>query len=457
MVGEDPEREAAPATPGSAARFGGLGRVMARRLVGRRPPVALPPAGGIGDPEKQETASMLCALGAFLIRAGEVSARVDRAVEDAAARRGLRARSFSIPTGLFVRLDGATPGAAVDFATADGGPLRLDQVSALYALLERLRASALPPAEVAEVLHRIDSMPHRFSPGTVVAGHVLMTVGFGVLLQHTTWAALAAYAVLGMGTGILLAAADRSAIIFDVLLVLAAIGVSAVAVRWAGPLTGETPAHMLIPPLVALLPGAALTTGTIDLATGYALAGIARIAGAVNDLLLLALGILAGITLAAPAAAIRPHVLGPGSWAPWVGVLALGAGYALYRSAPPRALPWLLVALCAERLGQLAGTWIAGSAFGAFTAGLVLPLAAAAAERRSDLPSKVIFLPSFWMLVPGAIGLTAVSKLFTTESGGNLTDLITAVITVLAVTLGILIGARVIARNQVRVRDPVPK
>lgn len=40
---------------------------------------------------------MLCALGAALIRAGEVTVRVDSAIQDAAALRGLRARSFTIP------------------------------------------------------------------------------------------------------------------------------------------------------------------------------------------------------------------------------------------------------------------------------------------------------------------------------------------------------------------------
>jgi uncharacterized membrane protein YjjP (DUF1212 family) len=409
----------------------------------------------VSDLEKQEAASMLSLLGSFLIRAGEVTTRVNRGVEEAAARRGLKAQSFSVPGGLFVRVDGAAPGAAVDFATANAAPLRLDQVDALYGLLKRLRTSEVPSAEVTSALHRIDGMPHRFSPVTIVIGHMLLTVGFGLLLQHATWQAVAAYAVLGIGTGILLAA-SRTALISNIMRVGAGIGVSAAAVRLAGPLTGESPAHMLIPPLVALLPGPALTAGTIDLATGAPVAGVARLAGAVNDLLLLALGILVGIKLAGPAAAIDPQVTLPGGWGAWLGVLALGCGYVLYRSAPAGVLPWLLAALCAERLAQLAGTWVAGPVLGSFTAGVILPLAAATAERRSEFPAKVIFLPSFWMLVPGAIGLTAVSRLFVTRSGGNLSDLITAAVTLLAVVLGIIIGARLTTRHPVVVRDQVP-
>jgi uncharacterized membrane protein YjjP (DUF1212 family)/uncharacterized membrane protein YjjB (DUF3815 family) len=399
---------------------------------------------------------MLSLLGSFLIRAGEVTARVNSGVEDVGARRGLQAESFAVPGGLFVRVDGAAPGAAVDFAKANLAPLRLDQVNALYELLKRLRTTEVPLAEVTSALHRIDSMPHRFSPVTVITGHMLMTVGFGLLLHHATWAAVAAFAVLGIAVGIPLAAA-RTTLISNILRVGAAIGVSAAAVRWAGPLTGESPAHMLIAPLVALLPGPALTTGTIDLATGAPVAGVARLAGAIYDLLLLALGILAGIHLASPAASVDPQVTLPSAWVAWLGVLALGCGYVLYRSAPAGLLPWLLAALCVERLAQLAGTWVTGPVLGSFTAGLVLPLAAAAVERSSDIPSKVIFLPAFWMLVPGAIGLTAVSRLFLTKSGGNLSDLITAAVTLLAVVLGIVISSRVTTRHPVVVRGQVPE
>jgi uncharacterized membrane protein YjjB (DUF3815 family) len=113
--------------------------------------------------------------------------------------------------------------------------------------------------------------------------------------------------------------------------------------------------------------------------------------------------------------------------------------------------------LCAERLAELAGTRVAGAAIAAFTAGVVLPvIAAAAAEGPADLPPQVIFLPSLWMLVPGAIGLTAVTALLTTRSADDLTDVVTAITAVLAVSLGILPSSRVLAPRQARVGDPGP-
>jgi len=55
-------------------------------------------------------------------------------------------------------------------------------------------------------------------------------------------------------------------------------------------------------------------------------------------------------------------------------------------------------------------------------------------------------------MVPGAIGLAAVSAIFTTRSAGNLSDVITVITTVLAVTLGIVTSSRALTPSQIEVR-----
>jgi uncharacterized membrane protein YjjB (DUF3815 family) len=77
-------------------------------------------------------------------------------------------------------------------------------------------------------------------------------------------------------------------------------------------------------------------------------------------------------------------------------------------------------------------------------AGLLLPAAAWIVSRRSDFPSAVISLPSFWMLVPGALGLSATSAIFQTRSAGNITDLVTSIIVVVALTQGIMVASRLL-------------
>jgi len=403
----------------------------------------------------QELAELLCEIGEALVRAGVRTNDVNARIGDIAARYGMRVRAFIVPTGLFVRL-GTAPegrGGVLDFAPIQGPDLRLDQVQALYRLVRDMRAAPMEIERARTALREMRAMPMRFSPVTVVLGYTLLTVGLG-LIQHPTWWAAAGFAVFGVGVGVLRAPAARFAALQTLLPVVAAAAVTAIAVRWAGPLLHEPASALSIPPLIAFLPGSALTMGAIELATGQMLSGIGRLATAVNVLFLLALGVVLGNELVtAHGVPGRSHTE-LGAWAAWMGVLLLGVGFVLCYSAPMPVLPWLLVALLVEYTVQFGASALGGSVFGAFAGGLCLPLIAAFVERRSHTPDQVLFLPAFWMLVPGSIGLAGVSELFLTHDSDNLNDLITAIITVLAIALGVLVGAGFQPRTRLEVVEP---
>lgn len=439
-------------------------RGLARRAVTLRllrrggNTVTVPEAEDAGRERLRDLAAVLCELGAELLRAGEQTSEVERLLADVAARYGMRVRSFVVPTGLFVRVGGGPDGRGgeLDFAPVEGPDLRLDQVEALQSLVARMRAEALPFAEVSRGLRELRERPERFSPAATVLGYVLLTVGLGSM-RHATVPAVAGYAVLGAGVGLLRLFGDRLPAARTALPVVAAILVTAVSLRWAGPLLHETPTVLYVPPLIAFLPGAALTLGAIELATGAALSGMARLAGAAGVLFLLALGILVGTELLRPHPSSGAMAQPLGEWAPWVGVLLLGFGFLLYFSAPPRVTFWLLGALLVERFVQSAAAGFAGAAFGAFAAGMLLPPMARWISRRSHTPDQVVFLPCFWLLVPGAVGLTSVSEIVVEgDTGGGLDSLVTTVITVAAIALGVLVGAGLQRRPRVSLGEPVP-
>ncbi|MEV6330028.1 threonine/serine exporter family protein [Streptomyces sp. NPDC051909] len=424
----------------------------------RRTPdtVTLPEAEEAGRERLRDLAALLCELGSELLRAGERTAEVELILHDVAARYGMRARCFVVPTGLFVRVGGGPDGRGgeLDFSPVEGPDLRLDQVETLQSLVERLRAEELPPAEVRAALAAGRAQPERFSPTATVFGYVLLTVGLGIV-RHATLAAVLGYAALGAGVGLLRLFGDRLPAARTALPVVAAVLVTAVSLRWAGPVLHEEPTVLYIPPLIAFLPGAALTLGAIELATGAALSGIARLAGAVNVLLLLALGILVGTQLLHPRPVGEPAPEALGAWAPWAGVLLLGFGFLLYFSAPPRITGWLLAALLTERLVQSAATDLAGTTFGAFAAGALLPPMATWIERRAHTPDQVVFLPCFWLLVPGAVGLTSVSEIIVEgDTGGGLSSLVDTIVTVAAIALGVLVGAGLQRRPRLRLGEP---
>ncbi|MER7176864.1 threonine/serine ThrE exporter family protein [Streptomyces mesophilus] len=405
-------------------------------------------------PPPQELIAFLRVVGATLVRAGESVDAVQETINRLGARYGFdTVHTFVVPTGVFVRA-GKAPDSVIDFAPVQGPDLRLDQIDQLYRFIDEVYAHPVAPEAGTARLAEIEAMRPRFGFWTRVLGYVVMTMGLGLLTLPNSMA-LAGYAVLGLVVGMLREYADRAGRLVNLALpVLAALLVTAVAYRYSGPLLGEDPTKLLIPPLVAFLPGTALTMGTIELATGSIVSGASRLVYGLNVLILLAFGIAVGSQL------VTEHPLAKdtsvdalGAWAAWAGVGLLGLGFVLSFSASLRTLPWLLLVLCVAKVGQDVGTTVAGPLFGAFAGGVTLPLLTRLIERNPHAPpAQVVFLPAFWMLVPGRLGLTGVGQLLVDHENSGLDTTVEALLTVVAVALGVLVGANALNRRTV----PVP-
>ena len=53
----------------------------------------------------------------------------------------------------------------------------------------------------------------------------------------------------------------------------------------------------------------------------------------------------------------------------------------------------------------------------------------------------VTFLPAFWLLVPGALGLQGVTQIFGADAASGLGDFLNALLTIVAIAVGVLVGA----------------
>jgi uncharacterized membrane protein YjjB (DUF3815 family) len=195
---------------------------------------------------------------------------------------------------------------------------------------------------------------------------------------------------------------------------------------------------------VVFLPGGVLTTATVELASGEMVAGASRLVYGSMQLLLLAFGIVAGAEIAGlPSESVlhddRAQTLG--SWAPWLGVFVFGCATALYFSAPPDTLRWLLVVLVAAWLGQLIGNFLIGADVSGFFGALAMaPVALAVARLPGGPPAQVTFLPAFWLLVPGAIGLIGVTEIIANPAAASIEDLVSPLASIVSIALGVLCG-----------------
>jgi uncharacterized membrane protein YjjP (DUF1212 family) len=360
----------------------------------------------------------------------------------AASGGGDDARVVVLPTALMIAF-GQGGWATVESTPQHATALRLDQVSALYELVREAEHGEVDPADGLRRLEAIRAMPPRHGAVVSVLGYTVMTIGLCLVLDPSA-RDVALSAVLGALVGVIvLATRDRPGLA-PLVPVLSALVVSAIAFEAVQRDAADPGLRALIAPLVTFLPGAALTTATVELASGEMVAGASRLVFGGVQLLLLAFGIVAGVELAGLPSESVVDLEGPGQlgwWAPWLGVLVFGFAVALYSSAPRGALRWLMVVLFAAWIGQVVGERLFGGAVSGFAGALVMtPIALAIARLSGGPPSQVTFLPAFWLLVPGALGLIGVTEIIGNPAAAGIQDLVEPLGAVVSIALGVLCG-----------------
>ena len=103
-----------------------------------------------------------------------------------------------------------------------------------------------------------------------------------------------------------------------------------------------------------------------------------------------------------------------------------------------------MVVLLAAWIGQVVGDWLVGPDVSGFFGALTMtPVALAIARLPGGPPSQVTFLPAFWLLVPGALGLMGVTAVVGDPATASLEDLVKPVGSIVSIALGVLGGVSV--------------
>ncbi|MFC9662768.1 threonine/serine exporter ThrE family protein [Nocardia sp. NPDC127606] len=417
------------------------------RSTEHRPPV--------DPPVPADLLNLLCRLGVALVGAGETSARVQTILDKLSKRYGTANIHFMVlPTAVFVRVR-TDNSSAIDMLDARVGTLPLDQIDGLYRLIDQIEQDAPPPSRASRDLDKILTQKPGSPPWLILLGQVVLTVGIGMMLNPGA-RALVGYVVLGLVVGVLTQLADRVRLLSMALPVVASAVVAVLAYGFPGALSGGQPQQLLIPAVATLLPGAMLTNGTIELATGSMVAGASRVVYGINMLFLLALGSYVGISVLGPLSDPPVSSAQLGWWAPILGVLLIGYGHSWRSSAPQNTVGWLLLVLYITYAAQVFGKHVSGPLTGTFLGGLVAVNAAYLIQGRKHAPpTQVAFLPAFWMLVPGGISLTGISDLVTHSlsgvSTGGLEVLVSALLSVMSIALGVMVGSGLATAHTPRV------
>lgn len=387
-------------------------------------------------------AELIISLGEAMTRAGESVDGVQTRMLRMAGAYGLRDfEVVAMPTVLLVQtMSGVV--ARVRMREVPTGELRVDQIAAIYQLVDRVERGGVGPARGLGELWEVLAAPPRYGRLVRIPGYGVMSVGFSLVLQPSVLGVVAAF-VLGCLVGVLTMAPIT--VLRTVQPVLAAFLVSLIVFGLTDHLAGESPLRIVIPPLIAFLPGVTLTTGFVELAAAQMISGTSRIVYGAVTLALLAFGIVAASALvglpeellvAAPQGSL-------GAWAPWVGILLVVAAHHLHYCAPVRILPPILAVLLLTYLAQILGAAVFSAEIGGFFGALVMTLFALGLDAsRAGPPAMVTFMPGFWLLVPGAASLIGLTELVSASGQGyGFEDFVAIVEAFVAIALGVLIGA----------------
>lgn len=201
---------------------------------------------------------------------------------------------------------------------------------------------------------------------------------------------------------------------------------------------------MLIPALAYFLPCATFTTGMFELAFGNIVSGSSRVSYGVTILFLLLFGVLIGMQVTGLPqqefiAAHMTNILQ--GWPTITGILIFAIGMYFFMSIRDKDLSWILLVIYIALFGQQFGNYITGSFSGAFLGSLLMTISGTLVGRSPlRTPSFVPILPAFWFLVPGSLGFIILASLIGKNYFSAVINLTTVVTTVVAISLGLLVG-----------------
>jgi uncharacterized membrane protein YjjB (DUF3815 family) len=341
------------------------------------------------------------------------------------------------------------------FRAARPTGVNMDRVASAMRAVDAVVAGALAPAAAAAAISTASGAPPVPTWLFMVAaagGAAALSLIFGV--EHPSAVALiAASAALGAVLRRAIAWYSANTLLQPFCAALVAGLIGAVAVRFS---LSSSLRLVAVCPCMILVPGPHVLNGAMDLVQARINLGASRLMYAGVVVLMISVGLLLGLAVMGVSLPVDP----PGRPVPlWLDMIAAGAtvaAYSVFFSTPLRMLPWpIAIGTIAHGLRSVVLSMLGASvATGALVACLVVGLVLAPVARRYHMPfAAVSFASVVWML-PGIYVFRMASGLEQLADGstaplallsGTISDGITAILIMLAMTAGLMVPRLAIA------------
>jgi uncharacterized membrane protein YjjP (DUF1212 family) len=413
------------------------------RAIRKEPPQALLDCA---DGDDAAVAAMLRELGVALIECEQPTHQVEaRLLAIAKNYTDKTVRVVVLPTALLVQVGTV----AYEVERVSRQTAQLNLAGRIDAIAELAEVGAITAADAAREAAEAKATPPRFGPVTTVIGYTITTLGFGLVI-NPTWASLWGYVFLGAVVGAISQLGRPFPTLNAILPTLAAAVVTLLATWFVADAVSDGLLRVISPPLVAMLPGMALTIASMELASGQIISGASRLIYGVTQLMLLVFGVGLGLHVGSD---LEPRQPAPqmGSWALYVAVLVVGIGLYIYLSAPKGSFVWLVMAVAVALIGQkVGGLFLSPTHSGAIGAFLVVPFAMLGSRVKTSPPAIVMMLAAFWALVPGALSFESLGE--AVAGAGDIITLGTTVAAIFSIALGTVVGWSLFTTADTRLR-----
>lgn len=392
---------------------------------------------------------LLLELGSDLLGGGLAVNEVEDALRRLGAELGKpHVAVAAFPTGLFITLE---PEEAAGFRPV-GAALRFEQTAEILTLGRQVSAGNMDADAALPALRQIRRSAARWPAWVSDLGSVPVGVGLCLLLQPALANVIAALVGSLIVAG-LTAVARRFVSFRPLLPVVAAFVVSVLVLLAAESSLLHGALRTIVAVIAILLPGSLLVTGLSEVAAGAASAGSARLISGSVQLVLFLTGVLAAAAFVhAPAAELANTPVGQAPWwVPCLGVAITIFGVIIRFNTPLRATPQIVAVVAVTAAVQLSAQSVYGAGVGGLLGAIAAAVAATIAHSLPGRPAwQVVYLPAFWVLVPGSLGLINVAQI---HPGNGLDALATAGSAVLGVAIGTMIGS-ILSRIPITHRHP---